>query len=276
MENRYRLLEALRPFSLAVALVSCALGVLLAWQDGYPSPWLAAWVMIGGVLAQAGVNLINDVEELPYLAGDESARRAIRRNQRWGIACFAAATLVGLWLVTLRGWPMLVILLLAAFGALAYTMEPFHLKRRGLAAVAVFLLMGLLMIQGAYLAMSGRFSLHALLLSVPVSLLISLLLVSNELRDWEEDRERGVGTLTVRIGYDNGRKLYWALVIAAYAVSLAFYGAGELRGVLWLLPPLLVLIPIRGQLWARERGRLTPLTGRFFLLFGLGYLLSLA
>lgn len=232
--------------------------------------------MIGGLLAQAGVNLINDVEDLPYLGGQNAARRAIRRNQRWGVVCFAAATLVGLYLVTLRGLPLLVMLLTAAFGALAYTLEPFNLKRRGLAAAAVFLLMGLLMVQGAYLGLSGRFSLQVLLLSIPVSLLISLLLVSNELRDWEEDRERGIGTLTVRIGYDNGRKLYWALILIAYAISLGFYGAGELRSMLWLLPPLLVLIPIRGQLKADNRLRLTPLTGRFFLLFGLGYMLAMA
>lgn len=64
---QYKFLKALRPFSLAVAIVSCGLGILIAWNDGFQNILIAFWVMLGGILAQAGINLINDIEDLPLI-----------------------------------------------------------------------------------------------------------------------------------------------------------------------------------------------------------------
>ncbi len=277
--ERYRLVVALRPFSLVVAVVSCALGIALAWRDGCFDAVLAFWVMIGGVLAQAGINLINDVEDLSAVGPTPVEARLvamIRRNQWAGIACFVAASLVAAYLISLRGWPLFWLVLFSGITALSYNLGPFSLKHRGLALLQVFLLMGVVMVQGAYLAMSGRFSQNVFWHSLPVSLLVSLLLLSNELRDWEEDRDHAVGTLTVRIGYRNAVRLYWSLIALAYALSLALAWLGQLQQWFWLLLPLPLLVPIQRYLRARERRPLTPLTGRFFFLFGLGYLLALA
>ncbi|VAX05206.1 hypothetical protein MNBD_GAMMA26-2110 [hydrothermal vent metagenome] len=49
-------------------------------------------------------------------------------------------------------------------------------------------------------------------------------------------------------------------------------GSGSAIQLLWLLLPLLV--PAKRHLQATERSRLTPLTGRFFFLFGVAYLYS--
>jgi 1,4-dihydroxy-2-naphthoate octaprenyltransferase len=124
--------------------------------------------------------------------------------------------------------------------------------------------------------MSGHFSTHALLLSLPVSLLISLLLLSNELRDIEEDRKLGTQTLTVRIGYKNSVYLYWLLILTAYFLAIWFSYSGEMTRLLWLLLPLPFLAPIKRYLQENERSRLTPLTGRFFFLFGFAYLMALS
>ncbi len=276
--DRYRLIAALRPFSLVVAVVSCALGIALAWRDGHSDPLLAMWVMLGGILAQAGINLINDVEDL---GGADAARAApdmvamIRRNQWVGIGCFVAASLIALYLISLRGWPLFWLVLASGISALSYNMGPFSFKHRGLALLQVFVLMGVVMVQGAYLAMSGRFSWNVLWHSLPVGLLVSLLLLSNELRDWEEDGGNAVGTLTVRIGYRNAVRLYWGLVALAYGLSLGLACFGHLPHWPWLLLPLPLLVPIQRYLEAPERRPLTPLTGRFFFLFGVGYLLAL-
>ena len=277
--QQYNLIKALRPFSLAVALISCGLGILLAWQDGFNNASIALWILLGGLLAQAGINLINDIEDLPSLANDPESSTAaamIRRNRNVGILCFVLASLIAIYLISLRGWPLFMTILLSAFAALSYNMGPLNLKHRGLAVVQVFLIMGVVMVQGAYLAMSGHFSGHALLLSLPVSLLISLLLLSNELRDLEEDTRLGARTLTVRIGYQNSVRLYWLLIAAAYLLAIGFSYHGEVVQLLWLLLPLPLLVPIRRYLQADERSRLTPLTGRFFFLFGAAYLMTLS
>ncbi|KAG1654020.1 putative sodium-dependent transporter YocS [Nymphon striatum] len=77
----------------------------------------------------------------------------------------------------------------------------------------IMLIPVILFVLGAYLAMSGHFSAQVLLHSIPISILISLLLLSNELRDWESDKSKDVGTLTVRIGYQNAVRLYWFLIV---------------------------------------------------------------
>jgi 1,4-dihydroxy-2-naphthoate octaprenyltransferase len=276
--KHYSLIKALRPFSLAVALISCGLGILLAWQDGFANTSIALWVMAGGILAQAGINLINDVEDLPDIASSPEladAAAMIRRNRNMGIICFIAASLIALYLISIRGWPLFLTVFFSALAALSYNFGPLNFKYRGLAIVQVFLVMGIVMVQGAYLSMSGQFSAHALLLSLPVSLLISLLLLSNELRDLEEDTLLGTRTLTVRIGYQNSVHLYWVLIATAYFLAILFSSSSEATRSLWLLLPLPLLVPIKRYLQGSERSRLTPLTGRFFFLFGIAYLMAL-
>ena len=283
--QQYKFLKALRPFSLVVAVISCGLGILLAWNSGFQNPVLAIWIMIGGVLAQAGINLINDIEDIPLIPKEHAhhyhIKRMISSNTKAGIACFILAGLVSLYLISIQGWPLFVLIVISGLASLSYNIGPFNFKHRGLAMVQVFLLMGVLMVQGAYLAMSGLFSSTVLLHSLPISLLVSLLLLSNELRDSETDKNKNIKTLTVRIGYKNAVRLYWSLVFLSYILAVVFLFAGNyldhVSNLLWLLIPLPLLIPIKNYLSASptERVRLTPMTGRFFFLFGLSYMLVL-
>ncbi len=277
--QQYKFLKALRPFSLVVALVSCALGILIAWNDGFHNIQLAVLIMLGGILAQAGINLINDIEDLPLIPRQHASytviKDMIKRNTRAGVICFALASAIGLYLVSIQGWPLFILIFISALASLSYNIGPFNFKHRGLAMLQVFLLMGIMMVQGSYLAMSGHFSSIALLHSIPISLLISLLLLSNELRDWETDKDKDIQTLSVRIGYQNAVRLYWLLIVLTYLLAAALFFIGQLHQLLWLLIPLPLLIPIKRYLSAEKRTQLTPMTGRFFFLFGMAYMLAL-
>ncbi|KAG1654021.1 UbiA prenyltransferase domain-containing protein 1 [Nymphon striatum] len=215
--------------------------------------------MLGGIFAQAGINLINDIEDLPTLPSNhphlEEVNKMVGRNTKVGIVCFIIASLIGLYLISVhlrndQGWSLFFLIVVSGIISLSYNMGPLNFKHRGLAMVQVFLLMGIMMIQGAYLAMSGHFSAQVLLHSIPISILISLLLLSNELRDWESDKSKDVGTLTVRIGYQNAVRLYWFLIVLSYLLAIIFFLFGELHQLLWLLIPLPLLIPVRRYLKA--------------------------
>jgi len=278
--QQYKFLSALRPFSLVVAVISCGLGIILAWNDGFQNPILAVLIMLGGILAQAGINLINDIEDLPLIPESHKnftiITNMINLNTKAGIACFILASAIGTYLISIQGWSLFVLILLSGLASLSYNIGPLNFKHRGLAMVQVFLLMGILMVQGAYLAMSGKFSSTALLHSIPISLLISLLLLSNELRDWETDQKKEIQTLTVRIGYKKAVTLYWLLIVLSYGLAITFFSYGQLHQLLWLLIPLPLLIPIKRYISAPKRTQLTPMTGRFFFLFGLAYMLAIA
>lgn len=277
--QQYSFLHALRPFSLVVAVISCGLGILLAWKSGFQNTNLAIWIMLGGILAQAGINLINDIEDLPLIPPDHARHTVIKRminlNTKIGIFCFVLASFIGLYLISKQGWSLFVLILISALASLSYNIGPLNFKHRGLAMVQVFLLMGIMMVQGSYLSMTGQFSTIALIHSIPISLLVSLLLLSNELRDWETDKSKEIKTLSVRIGYKNAVRLYWGLIITTYLLTVIFFASGQLHQLLWLLLPLPLLIPIKHYLSAQERVGLTPMTGRFFFLFGLTYMLAI-
>lgn len=278
--SRYRFARALRPFSLVVGLVSCGLGVALALSLGDGPLWAAALTLLAGLLAQAGVNLINDHTDLRLLPnqepGVERARRLIRRHYRLGLLMIGTALLMAAPLVWHAGWLLLWVVLLGLVGALGYTVEPINYKRRGLGVVLVFWLMGVLMVAGAYVAVSARWDWAVVWQSLPVAALTSLLLLSNELRDWESDSEQGILTLAVRLGYARARLLYLLLLGASLLLPLLYALQGFMPNV-WLLLPALVLVPALVRLSGAERAervRLTPLTGRFMAVTGGLYILA--
>ena len=127
------------------------------------------------------------------------------------------------------------------------------------------------MITGSYLAAGAPFDLRIVWLSLPLSCLVALLLLSNELRDYESDRADGLRTLTVRIGYQRAVRLYLALLSAALLITLGLRLAGYIN-VIWPLAGVILLIPQPFSLLSShvmKRKALTPATARLLLGFGL-------
>lgn len=247
--------KAFRPFSLVIAGVSCLLGITLAFKDGHLNYLNAVLTMAGGLLIHSGVNLINDFFEFKQrIIDDKIPKLKIFGQKRelieWiifvsGLGCFGLVVPIGLYLVYLTGWPLLVLGIVGFIGGYFYTGEPFNYKRRGLGVPFVFFLMGVFMIAGSYYAVSAAFNWSILWVSIPVSLLVSNILLANELRDHEADTRHGIPTLTVRIGYQKSYALLIILFGLAYltTVLLAFLGLFT-RWYLILLALPLAMIPI--------------------------------
>lgn len=277
-DKDFSLAKSARPFSLVVAVVSCGLGVYLGLRETSTPLLIVVGVLAAGLLLQVGVNLINDRSDLRHGAHSGEvvhARSQILFNYRLGLVSFGIAIGIGLVLVAVRGWVLLVIGVIGVLGAFAYTVEPINYKRRGLGVVVVFWLMGVLMVMGAYLAVTGKLAWSVFFHSLPISCLVSLLLLSNEIRDSERDSTEGVATLTVRLGLRRARYLYWGLIATAFMLAVGNAAAGELPRFYWLLLPLPLLWPMARGLYAPQRRSLPPWTGRFLLLFGLGYALAI-
>jgi 1,4-dihydroxy-2-naphthoate octaprenyltransferase len=276
--SQYNFWGALRVFSLAVALISCGLGIRLGWDSQNPQYLLAGLLLLGGVLAQAGMNLINDTEDLTTDNAHQlpkESRGRIARNQRLGWIAFGLAALIGLYLVSLRGWPLFGLFVISALLALSYNAGPLNFKHNGIAILQVFLLMGLIMVEASFFTMTGHLSSQVIWLSLPISLLISLLLLSNEIRDYESDLKDQTRTLSVRIGLPAARRLYWGLIAAALLLTMlyAYLGWINPNRLAWLIPAMLMLPALKNSLYAVQRQKLTPLSGRFFLIFGAAYLI---
>ncbi len=278
--EKYRFVRALRPFSYSVALIVCGLGVALAWAHDDGDIVRSIAVMLAGVLLQAAVNLFNDHADLPYWKqrSDATALRVVQRiglNTRYALGFTVAGVLIGLWLVFESGWQLFVLGLTGVVGGYAYTGEPIQYKNNGLGVPGVFLFTGILMVAGSYYAVTSEWHIQVLLLAVPVSLLSASLLLANELRDFNDDKLAGIKTLTVRVGCSIARQIYLGCMLSVVPLSFVFYWLEILPGWYWTLPSLLVLIqPYKTVNSMQALETLPPMTGRFFMLFGVGFIVA--
>lgn len=276
MGKDYSFLASLRPFSFVVALLACGLGWVLAAQQSRVAVEHGVLILLGGLLLQAGVNLINDYADLSLIGLDVVRRRRIRRNFAAGLGCFLAAAGVGVYFAALVGFPFLLLCIVGLVGALGYTLQPINYKAKGLGVVLVFWLMGVLMVSGSYTALTGLFEWRVVIMSLPVSCLVAALLLSNELRDYEADRADQIATLTVRRGFAFGRRLFLVMVALCYLLTLlnSMIFALPLLAVTLLSVPFVRPLLVQAQL-DKPREKLPPLCGRLLLCFGTLYLLAL-
>ena len=282
--SKYFFKRALRPFSLSVALVTCGLGIALAYGAGEGDAFRATLVIVAGVLLQSAVNLFNDYADLKLWDGRDdlyanNIKDMIRSNVRVAVIMTVIAAVMGLMLVYHAGWQLVLIGVLGLLGGYGYTGSPIVYKNRGL---GVFVFTGVLMVAGSYLAVTGNLGHHIFLYSIPNSLISSMLLLANELRDIDEDITNNIGTFTVRVGYDFSSRVYQLLGVAAIVSALGIGFSGALSWpLLMLLPaltlkqPVALLNVVKQQAHRKRLVRLPPLTGRFFLIFGICFMVAI-
>src|SRR5690606_20330030 len=99
---------------------------------------------------------------------------------RRGIAVsFGAATLLGACLVWVGGWPIAAIGILSIVSGIAYTGGPWPFGYHALGDLFVFVFFGVIAVTGTAYLQSGEWSALAFMLSVPVGLLVTSILVVN-------------------------------------------------------------------------------------------------
>ncbi len=281
--DKYRLFKALRPFSYVVAIMTCGLGVALAYAEGKGSLLNSCLVIAAGILLQAASNLVNDYADIDLWRQQRHALstqviKQIRRNLYLAIFLTFLGVLIGLWLVFQSGWPLLLLGLAGVLGGYFYTGEPINYKHRGLGVPGVFLFTGILMVAGSYYAVTGEWNSRVVWLSIPISLLPACLLIANEIRDYLDDLNFNILTLTVRIGFGRAKVLYLFLLLLVYPLSFYLLWQGGVDNLLYLLPSIaFIWQPVRLLFNAAgdaHMARLPPLTGRFFMVFGIGFICS--
>ncbi len=235
---------AIRPRTLPAAASGVAMGCALAWYDGSFQLLPALACVLIALLLQIGSNVANDVFD--FERGADTAERLgpVRVTQagfltptqvkRGMVVIFGLAAMLGLYLAALRGWTVIWLGAAAILSAVAYTGGPYPLGYHGLGDVFVFLFFGLAAVAGTYFVQVGSVGVIAWWMSVPVGLIVTAILVVNNLRDIDSDRRAGKHTLAVRLG-ERGAKIEYVLCMA----------------IAYLIVPALVLmnlIPIGGML----------------------------
>ena len=280
---RYWLL-AIRPKTLSVAVAPVLVGTVLAWVDTGAVAWsVAATALLAAVLIQAGTNLHNDAADFERGADRPGARlgppRAAAEGwltaaqvHRGAVVSFGLAFILGIYLVWVGGWPIVVIGLASIAAGAAYTGGPRPIAYSSLGEVFVWLFFGLIAVAGSYYLQTGRLSAAALAAGALLGMPAAAVLVVNNYRDLDSDRQVGKITLAVRLGRRASRMEYALLMLAPFAL-LPLLRQSEGYG--WLLPVLLLpwgIVLVR-RFWTQQPGpvfnALLAATAQFQLLFGL-------
>jgi 1,4-dihydroxy-2-naphthoate octaprenyltransferase len=223
--------EIARPFSLTASTVPVAAAGALALINGvFDLPlFLAAW--IGAMCLHLGTNITNEIYDVRHgidtitSPGASHALLKGRVKEREAFALvsvyFLVAIAIGIGLIAVRGWPVALFGVLGLIGGFGYTAPPLQLKYRALGIPLVFLLMGPLMVIGAYYVIAGTFSVQAVIASLPIGFLVTAILHGNEWRDITDDTRYGIGTLSALLGRKAAYYGYLALTVGAY-LALAF------------------------------------------------------
>jgi 1,4-dihydroxy-2-naphthoate polyprenyltransferase len=255
MRNPWRAwIIASRPRTLPAAIAPVIVGAAVAIHDAAFQPLAALAALCAALMIQIGSNFANDLGDF-HRGTDRMGRVGPTRVTTAGlltpgqvkagmVVVFGLAALAGLYLISVGGWPILIVGVASIVAAVAYTIGPLPFGYYGLGDLAVFVFFGLAAVVGTYYVQALTVTPLAILAAVPMGCLITGILVVNNIRDADSDRAAGKRTLAVLLGRRGARIEYIALIVVAYAIPFVLWLGLGLRPAV-LLPLLTLPLAIR-------------------------------
>ncbi|MHB8510290.1 MAG: 1,4-dihydroxy-2-naphthoate polyprenyltransferase [Candidatus Dormibacteria bacterium] len=244
--------HASRPATLAASVSPVLVGVSIALHDGRLRQWPAFAALLVAILLQFAVNYANDYSD--FKKGADTAARVgpiraaasgvvpPRQVRLAAITAFALAGLVGLAL-SLAVDPRLILVGGASIAAgWLYTGGPRPYGYLGLGEAFVFIFFGLVATCGTVYVQELRVTGLAVLGGVAMGALASAILVLNNIRDINTDRDAGKNTLAVRLG----RQRSWLMLVALFllAAAMPVVAAGSSARAVSALPVLALALAV--------------------------------
>jgi 1,4-dihydroxy-2-naphthoate octaprenyltransferase len=266
-------LSAIRPTTLWASLIPVLIGSALATFHQHFVFVPALLALLGAVFIQIGTNLSNDLFD--HLKGADTPDRVgparassqgwfTIRQMAWATAvAFLLSALCGIGLALHSGWPVIAIGAISVLSGLAYTAGPYPLAYLGLGDIFVIAFFGPVAVLGTYYVQAGSIPESVYLASIPPGLLITMILVVNNLRDRHTDAKVNKKTLAVRFGAKAARIEYTLLAIASYMILGISIAQGNLpmeASLSFISAPLAIWECYK--IWTSDGPDLNPCLGR--------------
>lgn len=262
---------AARPKTLLAAFAPVAIGASLALREGQFQLWPMLGALLCAISVQIGTNFCNDYCDF-FQGADTDARKGPTRAVQSGlispramlIATIVMFSITGVasWLLYLRaGWPFLVLGVFSILFGVLYTAGRFSLAYLGIADPFVLFFFGPVAVAGTHYVQSLQFDWSAVVAGLGPGLIATGLLVVNNLRDIDEDREANKRTLAVRFGAAFSRYQYTACIVLAALVPLVF---SVMKSEWWPSLAALVILPgafVMSKVWRNDGVALRPYLG---------------
>lgn len=245
---------------LDVACILLATGAAV-WTHGTINIFHLILAFAGAVSAHISVNSLNEYldfrsgldllsERTPFSGGSGTLRdrpdlASLARNI--GVVSLSITALIGLYFLSVRGWPILPFGLLGMAIIVVYTGWITHLPLFSL--IVTGLGFGLLVVVGTYYVLTGEFTWTAIFASLVPFFLGNNLLLLNQFPDVEADRAVGRRNLPILIGRRASSVVFGLFLTATYLSLVIGVWLGHLP-LLSLLGLLTVPLAISAALGA--------------------------
>lgn len=226
----------LRPKTLFSGLSPVLVALAYAFYQGYSDWSLSALLVLIAVSAQIASNIVNDL--IDYRKGaDTDERKGPLRPLSKGLVSereVKVALALSLLVLVLSGvavmaqttWWLALVGVAVVCGLWAYSGGPYPLSYRGWGEVAVLVFFGWIPTIVSYYVLTGILYEPTLyLLATSIGLASVNILVVNNYRDVEEDRQVGKRTLIVRLGQDFAPRLYLSCAMLSVLLLYPLYSA---------------------------------------------------
>jgi 1,4-dihydroxy-2-naphthoate octaprenyltransferase len=228
MTTREQWIAGARPKTLPAAIAPVLVGTAFAGYNATVLHTLLA--LIVALALQVGVNYANDYSD--GIKGTDAGRIGPMRLVGSGAATpgsvknaafisFAIAAIAGLILASRTSWLLIILGAICILAAWTYTGGPKPYGYEALGEVSVFIFFGVVATVGTYYVQTESVSREVLLASFAMGALACAILVLNNLRDLENDKNADKKTLAVVMGDQGTRDLYKWLMFFALAMSVA-------------------------------------------------------
>lgn len=203
----------------------CSLyGMSVDWVNG-------VLAIVGIVFFHASGNMMSDIRDfkkgvdkglnhMPLVNGSFTTKEYVGLSS----ALFVIGCLIGFYIMSRCGWPLLYAAVYGAFFTLTYA----TFKYFALGDLVIFLSYAVIPILGTTYATLSEYYYPALVLALPIGLITVAILHVNNTRDIKSDREAGIRTIAMLIGRNASLKLYAFEVLLPFLLILATVFCGWL------------------------------------------------
>ncbi|WP_096152843.1 MULTISPECIES: 1,4-dihydroxy-2-naphthoate polyprenyltransferase [Bacillus] len=226
----------MRPHTLTAAFVPVSIGTVLALYEA-PLHWPLFFAMLfASLLIQAATNMFNEYYDYKRGLDNENSvgiGGAIVRDGvspttvlRLAFIFLGIATILGIYICMSTSWWLAVIGTVCMAAGYFYTGGPIPIAYTPFGEVVAGFFMGLVIIAIAFFIQTGTVSTLSILVSIPASILVGAILLANNIRDLDGDKENGRKTIAILVGRQNAIHLLAAMFIVSYGLIVYFAFAG--------------------------------------------------
>ncbi|KAB7669967.1 1,4-dihydroxy-2-naphthoate polyprenyltransferase [Bacillus sp. B1-b2] len=280
-----------RPHTLTASFVPVSIGTVLAVPLTSIHWGLFFAMMFACLIIQIATNLFNEYYD--FVRGIDTADSVgiggaiVNHGMKpktvltMALTLYLIALILGVYICSSTSWWIALVGLVGMAIGYLYTGGPLPIAYTPFGEIFSGVCMGCIFILISFFIQTGTLSQESILISIPVSVLIGAINLSNNIRDIEEDTLGGRKTIAILMGYDKAVQFLAGLFIFSYLWVIVFVAFGIFTP--WLLIVVLSfnkpLQAIKGFKGGKSQTPIamknTGMTNTFFGLFiTIGYLLS--